>query len=94
MDKYYIPQHLDTPFKVILWTWDELLAFLVPFLPLFMFMNSPLLGIGVGTLNIILLKKFKGEEGHYFLAHMAYWHLPSFVLYKATPPSYVREILG
>jgi len=94
MDKYSIPQHLDTPFKIILWTWDEVIAFSIPFFSLFLFLNAPLTAVGVGGFLVMLLKKMKGEEGHYFLAHMAYWHLPPFVMYKATPPSYIREILG
>lgn len=94
MDKYSIPQHLDTPFKIILWTWDEVIAFSIPFFSLFLFLNAPLTAVGVGGSLVMLLKKMKGEEGHYFLAHMAYWHLPPFVMYKATPPSYIREILG
>ena len=94
MDKYTIPQHLDTPFKIILWTWDEVAAFCVPFFTLFLILNAPLTGVCVGGLFVLLLKKLKGEEGHYFLAHLAYWHLPPFVRYRATPPSYIREILG
>jgi len=94
MDKYTIPQHLDSPFKVILWTWDEAVAFSVPFFTLFLLMNSPLIGVGVGIFLVFLLKKMKGEEGHYFLAHMAYWHLPPLIRYKVTPPSYIREIIG
>jgi len=94
MDKYTIPQHLDTPFKIILWTWDEVAAFSIPFFILFIMFNAPLTGVGSGILLIVLLKKLKGEEGHYFIAHLVYWHLPPFVKYRATPPSYIREILG
>ena len=94
MDKYHIPQHLDTPLKIILWTWDELLAFLVPFTSLFWLLNSPISAVVCGVAMVALLKKIKGEEGHYFIAHLAYWYLPPLVKYKATPPSHVREILG
>ena len=94
MDKYYLPQTLDAPFKIILWTWDEAVAFSIPFFSLFLLMNAPVIGVAVGIFMVVLLKRIKGEEGHYFLAHLAYWHLPPFVRYKATPPSYIREILG
>ncbi len=94
MDKYYIPQHLDMPFKIILWTWDEVTVFLAPFAVLFFSFNAPLSGVGCGVMLVALLKKVKGEEGHYFLAHLAYWHLPPFVMYKATPQSYIRQYLG
>lgn len=94
MDKYYIPQNLDTPFKIILWTWDEVTAFMVPCIILFFMFNAPLSGVFCGVILVTTLKKVKGEEGHYFLAHLAYWHFPPVVIYKATPPSYIREYLG
>ncbi len=94
MDKYYIPQHLDAPFRLFIWTWDEVVAFLLPCVVLFFFFNAPMSGVVVGIIAYMLLNKLKGEEGHYFLAHLAYWHLPPIVMYKVTPKSYVREILG
>lgn len=94
MDKYYIPQHLDTPFKIILWTLDEVTVFMVPFSILIFMFNAPLSGVLCGIMLVAMLKKVKGEEGHYFLAHLAYWHLPPFVMYRATPPSYIRQYLG
>ena len=75
MDKYYIPQNLDTPFKIILWTWDEVAVFIIPFSILFFLFNAPLSGVICGILLVSLLKRVKGEEGHYFIAHLAYWHL-------------------
>ena len=94
MDKYYIPQNLDTPFKIILWTWDEMVAFIAPFCVLFFIFNAPLSGVLCGVMAVAILKKLKGEEGHYYLAHLAYWHLPPLIMYKATPPSYIRKYLG
>lgn len=94
MDKYYIPQYLDQPFKVIFWTLDEVATFLILFVCLFTLFDSPIVGFLSGVFAVVFLKKIKGEEGQYFLAHLAYWHLPPFVMYKATPRSYIREILG
>lgn len=94
MDKYYIPKQLDVPFKLILWTCDEVVLFSIPFLISFFMMNSPIVGIVSGALAVMILKKIKGEEGHYFLTHMAYWYLPPVVMYKVTPRSYIREYLG
>jgi type IV conjugative transfer system protein TraL len=94
MDKYYLPQNLDSPMKIILWTWDELLAFLIPFLIIFCILNSPISAVVIGVLVFCGLKKIKGEEGHYFIAHLAYWHLPPLMKYKSTPDSYVRKIFG
>ena len=94
MDKYYIPQHLDMPFKIILWTLDEVVIFMVPFMTLFFLFNAPISGVVCGIVLVAMLKKLKGEEGHYFLAHIAYWYLPPLVHYKATPHSYIRQYLG
>jgi conjugal transfer pilus assembly protein TraL len=94
MDKYYLPKTLDVPAKVILWTIDEVVVFLIPFLLTFLLLHSPMIGMMSGAILVIFLKKIKGEEGHYFLAHLSYWHLPSFVRYRATPPSYIRQYLG
>jgi len=94
MDKYYIPQHLDSPFKVILWTVDEVFLFSVPFFSFLLILNSPLIGLFLSAGLVMALKKIKGEEGHHFTLHLAYWHLPPLILYKATPPSHIREIIG
>jgi len=48
--------------------------------------------LGIGGLTLI--KKFKGEQGHFYLIHLAYWYLPDIIQFKVTPPSYVREYLG
>lgn len=94
MDKYYIPQYLDQPFKIIFWTVDEVSVFLVLFITFFRVFDSPILGIMAGVISVLVLKKLKGEEGHYFLTHLAYWYLPPLVMYRSTPHSYIREILG
>lgn len=94
MDKYHIPQHLDAPFKIVIWTADEFLVFVIPFLMLLSLFNAPLMGVAIGSGLMILLKKLKGEEGHHFLLHLTYWYLPPVVRYKVIPPSYFREIVG
>jgi len=94
MDKYYIPQNLDQPFKIIIWTIDEVVCFLTCFIFSFTQLDSPLIGIISGISVLVMLKKLKGEEGQFFLVHLAYWHLPPLVKYKVTPASYIREILG
>lgn len=94
MDKNYIPQHLDSPFKLILWTIDEVFLFSIPFFSFLLILNSPLTGLLLGAGLVMALKRIKGEEGHQFILHLAYWHLPPIIFYKATPPSHIREILG
>jgi len=89
-----MPTHLDAPFRIIIWTVDELAAFLLPFILLFFMMNAPIVAVVVGVAMVIGLRKLKGEEGHYFLAHLAYWYLPPLIRYRVTPPSHIRFLLG
>lgn len=94
MDKYYIPKLLDEPFRIYLLTLDEFFVLLIPILLIGFILNQIILGFILGVGGLALLKKFKGEQGHFYLVHMMYWHLPQFVRFKATPASYVREYLG
>ncbi len=93
-DKYHIPQHLDEPFKLILWTIDELILLFVPFLVLMLVFNSPITGLILGSSGLFALKKIKGEQGHYFLYNLMYWYLPAVIRFKKTPPSHLREWIG
>lgn len=92
-DKYYIPRHLDEPFKVYLLTIDELILLLAPILISFFF-NQMILGFLLGLGLLVWMKKLKGEQGHYYLVKLMYWYLPGFVKFKATPPSNIRHYLG
>lgn len=94
MDKYHIPRHLDVPFKIILWTADEFISFVVPFVLFLSVFNAPITGIMLGSLLVFLLKKVKGEEGHYYILHLMYWYLPPVIRFRATPASYLRDLLG
>ena len=94
MDKYHVPQYLDEPFKIMLWTIDEFLLFLIPFIILMLVFNSPIFGIVVGLLLMVGIRKIKGEQGHYFIYNLMYWYLPAIFRFKATPASYLRHLLG
>jgi conjugal transfer pilus assembly protein TraL len=94
INNYYIPQHLDEPFKILLWTVDEFLLFFVPFLLLMFLFSSPLWGSVVGAICMMIVRKIKGEQGHYFIYNVMYWYLPTMMKYKATPASHLRHLLG
>lgn len=93
-EKYSIPQYIDEPVKFIIWTVDEVLAFIVPVGLATAVFNQPLMGLLVASLLCFGLRKVKGEQGHYFMFHLMYWLLPDTKQLKATPPSYVRELIG
>ena len=92
-DKYYIPQQIDQPMRIFLLTIDELLLLVVPIIICFIF-NQTVLGFCLGLGLLAGIKKFKGEQGHYYLVNLMYWYLPPIIQLKATPPSHVREYLG
>jgi type IV conjugative transfer system protein TraL len=94
MDKYRIPQTLDQPFKIIIWTADEFLVFALPFLLCLSVLNAPLTGVTIGVACMLLLKKIKGEESHHYLLTLMYWYLPQVVRYQTMPASYLRVLLG
>lgn len=93
-DKYSIPQYIDEPMKFVIWTVDEVLAFLIPIGISTAVFNQPLIGLIISSLIVYGLHKVKGEQGHYFMFHLIYWFFPDSGQLKATPPSYVRELIG
>lgn len=94
MDNYYIPKNLDAPFKVIVFTIDELIVLLLPFVILVFIFNYPLIAMGVSVSAVYWIKKLKGNSGPRFLFHLAYWYLPPIINYKCIPPSYKKTYLG
>jgi type IV conjugative transfer system protein TraL len=94
MDKYYIPQKLDAPFKIAFFTMEELAVFIIPFMIIAFVFQKHMLALAVSLSLCFLLRKIKGEENQHFFKHFIYWHFPPLAFYKVTPPSYVREIIG
>lgn len=94
MNKYYIPQNLDAPFKIAIFTAFDLVVILVPFFVIAFGFQKQVLALLVSAGLFILLKRIKGDEDNHFFKHYFYWHFPSIGLYQATPPSHVREIIG
>jgi len=94
MNKYYIPQNLDAPFKIAFLTIFDFVVILVPFLTIAFVFHKQITALIVSILLFVTLKKMKGDEDNHFFKHFIYWYFPSIGLYQATPPSHVREIIG
>lgn len=92
--KYCMPRYLDQPMKIFLWTVDEVAAFCVPFFISMFVFHHELIGIFIGAACLMLVKRLKGENGHYFLMNLAYWHLPQIVRFRVIPPSFIRSFRG
>ena len=93
-DKYVIPTHLDDPELIGLWTLDEFLAMVIPFVwgILSQHIVIGMLLSGAGWWG---LRKAKEGRATSWLLHLAYWYLPAgFTGLKATPPSYLRLMAG
>jgi conjugal transfer pilus assembly protein TraL len=93
-DKYYLPKMLDEPFRLYVLTVDELLILVLPILLIGFVLHQIVVGFILGIGGLGLLKKYKGEQGHFYLVHLAYWYLPKIINFKVTPPSYIRQYLG
>tara|TARA_R110001606_G_scaffold233942_1_gene381558 strand:- start:57173 stop:57457 length:285 start_codon:yes stop_codon:yes gene_type:complete len=94
MDRYSIPQHLDDPELIGLWTLDEFLAMCVPFIWGILTQHI-VIGLGLGLVSWWVLKKLKAGRSMHWILHLAYWYLPgSFTGLKATPPSHLRMMVG
>ncbi|CAM4391458.1 MAG: hypothetical protein LEGION0398_MBIBDBAK_00179 [Legionellaceae bacterium] len=94
MDKYHIPQYLDEPLRLFLLTVGELIVFSVPFFLGLLVLNQVVLGITLGSVFVLLLKKAKGSQGHHFIRSLLYWYLPPLVMFRVMPPSYLRALRG
>jgi len=94
MDKYAIPQHLDEPARVMLWTVDEVIIFTIPFMLFLFVVDAPLTGLVVSATLAFMLRKIKGDSGYQYFYQMIYWYLPFGLTLKATPPSHVRTYIG
>jgi conjugal transfer pilus assembly protein TraL len=93
-DPHIIPHYLDEPFKLILWTLDEVFGMALPLFIGWYFFGAFLVGACLSAVALILIKKIKGEQGSHYLLYLLYWHLPPLYQFKMIPPSYQREWLG
>jgi type IV conjugative transfer system protein TraL len=90
----YLPQTLDEPVRLVLLTLDEVVIFGAPLLVLGFVFNALILGFLLGASGVVLIKKFKGEQGHAYWLHCVYWYLPPLLTLRITPPSFQRDYIG
>jgi len=63
MDKYYIPQQLDAPFKIAIFTLDEIALFFLPFLIITFWISKTNFRICYKRNYFIYLQKIKRRRG-------------------------------
>lgn len=94
LEDFYIPKKIDAPEKILLWTLDEVLSFIIPFF-LGVALNQSTSGILIGVGSFIFWKMFKGSSSPAVLMGVLYWYLPSFIFNtRSVPGSHIRVILG
>lgn len=92
--KYKTPQYLNEPYRLIIFTLDELF---VAILTLYVFgalCGFILMSLVLTAVLLFLMKRMKGNEGAYFYLHIFYWYFSASPKLRATPPSWIREFLG
>lgn len=92
---YYIPRYLDEPERILIFTVDEFMAMIIPFIILGLLLKFIMTGLIVSAASIYLVRKFKSDMGGAVCKHWLYWHLPREALrLKATPSASIREYIG
>jgi len=90
-----IPKHLDDPPRLIFWTIDEVIIFLVPFTLLVIGRGMIFSGLIISITLFWLMRKIKQDRGHAFLLAFLYWHLPGKKNNKRLfCPSHIREYIS
>lgn len=94
----FIPRRLDDQWKVGLWDVDVALPFVLC-LGLGFLANGGIKGVLAGAVVGVVVSRWfskkKADRHPAFAWHWAYWHLPECLSrLKATPPSYLRRMVG
>jgi conjugal transfer pilus assembly protein TraL len=92
--KYKTPQYLSEPYRLILFTLDEIFVALSTLYLVGSVCGFILTSIALASLFIFLMKRMKGNEGPSFYIHLFYWFFSISPKLRATPPSWIREFLG
>lgn len=92
--KYKTPQYLDEPYRLIIFTIDEVFVAVATFYILGFVCNFMVTSMVLTCVFIFLMKKMKGNEGPSFYIHLFYWFFSISPKLRATPPSWIREFLG
>ena len=92
--KYKTPQFLNEPYRLIIFTLDEVFVAVLT-----MYIFGAVCGFILGAMALtsvllFLMKRMKGNEGAYFYLRIFYWFFSVSPKLRATPPSWIRAFLG
>lgn len=92
--KYKTPQYLSEPYRLIIFTVDELVLAVAIIYILGFCCGFMMFSLVLTIVLVAVMKRVKGNEGPYFYVHILYWYFSISSRLKATPPSWIREFLG
>ena len=90
--KYYIPKYIDEPFKVVIFTIDEVVLILAIMMIAFI-VGYVIIGIAVTTVCCALYRKLKAQESSAFIRRYIYWHY-NFGSSNVLPKSSTKKFKG
>lgn len=92
--QFYIPQKLDEPERIIIWTIDEFGIGVTPFV-LGIIYGYMVTGLGLGVIFLMFWRRLKGQNKDFTIG-VIYWYLPikNLMGLKGTPASHIRFIIG
>lgn len=80
--RYYIPRYIDEPYRIVIFTMDELVLVLLTMMFAFA-VGHELIGIVAASTICVLYRKFKAKESSSFLRRYIYWK------FKTGPRNYI-----
>jgi type IV conjugative transfer system protein TraL len=93
--QHIILNHLDNPGRVMIFTYDQVIAFIGVFLFMVLIFSSPEFGIVFGMLGMLGISKVRKILGKGYWDRLKYWYFPRS---KKDMPyyiaSHVREWIG
>lgn len=87
--EYYIPHALDNPMRIIIWTIDEAMVILLPFM-IGLWLDWLVSSLFISAIAYTLLRKLKKQHDAYYIVKMIYWYFPPVLYLKKTPHSFRR----
>lgn len=92
--EWQVPRSLDEIPQFLFLDMHQLIGMVV-LITLGLLAGSVIAGLAVGCVFVKGYARLRAGRHSHFLMHMAYWHLPAWVLQlRGTPPAFQRIYLG
>lgn len=92
-DKHYIPQNIDNPLRIILFTIDEFILMLIT-LVISLLIFSLVVGMVMMLVEITILRYIRGDQGHHYIKNLLCWYLPGLESFFSRIGSVDKHYIG